>query len=291
MDLKINSNVDRPLWNTFVFNNEFSSPFQSIAFFDFINSTNKFSADVFAVQNGINYTSLIVVTIQKEPGLMGFFSTRGIVYGGPLLLKNDTGSLSLLLSGIRTYYQKKLIYLEIRNYFNYSDYKEEFSNFGFQYIPWLNFKCFTYDETLMKRNISESRLRQIRKALKTGALWDQAKNVEEVRLFYKMLNNLYKHKIKKPLPQEDFFLNAFKSQIFKFLIVYYQQTIIGGIMCALSQKCLYEFYICGMDENYPDQYPSVLATWAAMEFAHLNNIQKFDFHFFCLIFYLQDFVF
>ena len=49
-------------------------------------------------------------------------------------------------------------------------------------------------------------------------------------------------------------------------------------MCLiLDGKCIYEFYVCGLDNNYKDQYPSVMATWAAIEYANNNGIPIFDF--------------
>ena len=49
-------------------------------------------------------------------------------------------------------------------------------------------------------------------------------------------------------------------------------------MCPIkSEKAIYEFYVCGLDSEFKDQYPSVIATWAAMEYANQNNIPKFDF--------------
>jgi serine/alanine adding enzyme len=49
-------------------------------------------------------------------------------------------------------------------------------------------------------------------------------------------------------------------------------------MCpVLNGRCLYEFYLFGLDEQYKDQYPSVMATWAALEYANANHIPWFDF--------------
>ena len=49
-------------------------------------------------------------------------------------------------------------------------------------------------------------------------------------------------------------------------------------MCpVLEGKCMYEFYIFGLDEDFRDQYPSIIATWAALEYAASNGIPFFDF--------------
>ena len=42
-------------------------------------------------------------------------------------------------------------------------------------------------------------------------------------------------------------------------------------------KIIYEWYIAGEDGKYPGIYPSVLATWAAMDYANKKSIPIFDF--------------
>ncbi len=57
--------------------------------------------------------------------------------------------------------------------------------------------------------------------------------------------------------------------------------MITGLLVVLSpvfrDKVIYEWYICGLDQEYKHVYPSVLATWAAIDYAVKNNIKTFDF--------------
>jgi len=49
-------------------------------------------------------------------------------------------------------------------------------------------------------------------------------------------------------------------------------------MCPiLAGRVVYEFYVCGLDDEYSEMYPSVMATWSAMEYAVKNSIPLFDF--------------
>jgi len=84
--------------------------------------------------------------------------------------------------------------------------------------------------------------------------------------------------VKKPLPGEDFFLKFRRSGPGVFLLVRYDERIIGGIMCPVfGKRVIYEWYIAGEDGKYQGIYPSVLATWAAIEYAARNGIAFFDF--------------
>jgi lipid II:glycine glycyltransferase (peptidoglycan interpeptide bridge formation enzyme) len=278
MEVIINKEVNIQKWNQLLGESSFTSPFQTPEFYHFFNSLGGFSADVFAVEDEGKFKSIVVVTVQKESGLKSFFSRRGIVYGGIVVLEDSAGCIDNLLNYISDYYSKKLIYLEIRNYFNYSIYKDVLQQNNFNYTEWLNFHLNTSDEVSMKKAMSSSRLRQIKKAIKSGVEWREAETIEEVSSFYSILENLYHNKIKKPLLPRDFFLDFYKQEIGKYLLIFFNEKIIGGIMCPIMpEKAIYEFYVCGFDKEFKDQYPSVMATWAAMEYANQNNISIFDF--------------
>jgi lipid II:glycine glycyltransferase (peptidoglycan interpeptide bridge formation enzyme) len=234
---------------------------------------------VFAIEENTEYSALVVVTLQKEKGVKSYFSRRGIIYGGPVILGNRQRSLENLLKEVVRYYQGKLIYLETRNYFDYSLFKSSFISSGFDYNSWLNFHLDTSPELpVIKKTMSSSRLRQIKKAIKNGAEWKEAESETDVVTFYNILLDLYKNKIKKPLFPKEFFLEFYKQNLGKYLLVYFEGKVIGGIICPIMpNKAIYEFYVCGLDSEYKNQYPSVMATWAAMEYANQNDIPLFDF--------------
>ena len=49
-------------------------------------------------------------------------------------------------------------------------------------------------------------------------------------------------------------------------------------MCPIfHDRIIYEWYVAGEDEKHDGIYPSVLATWAAIEYAAMNGIKTFDF--------------
>ena len=89
MKLIKNKELVNAKWLKLLTQSEFSNPFQTPEFYELYNSLDDYSADVFAVEDEGEYKSLVVVTVQMEKGLKGFFSVRGIVYGGPLLTKNE----------------------------------------------------------------------------------------------------------------------------------------------------------------------------------------------------------
>lgn len=274
-----NELVDRKLWNDLLEQSEFASPFQTPEFYNFFNINTNMQADVFAVGGIGSYSAICIVTLQKENGIKGYFSRRAIVYGGPILSNSISETeIDFFLKSIISFYKSKVIYLETRNFFDYSPYANQLQNVGFKYVPWLNFHLNTTSIEEIKSKISKSRLRQIKKAQKQGVAWKVAESEEEVKAFYDILNKLYLTRIKKPLFEIEFFINFFKSNVGKYLLVIYNQKVIGGIMCPIfTSKGIYEYYVCGKDSDYKEQYPSIMATWAAIEYASQNNIPLFDF--------------
>lgn len=176
--------------------------------------------------------------------------------------------------------RKKAIYLEIRNLFETVYMKAELEKMGLKYQEHINFILPIGSREDIQKRLSSNRKRQIKKALSHGARIVEAENLEQVRRFYEILKDLYKNKIRKPLPQWIFFKEFYLAgkQLGTFLLVMAGEDVIGGIMCPLfKKKTIYEWYVCGLDEKYPDLYPSVLATWSGIEYAQKNGLQYFDF--------------
>ncbi|MGC9472429.1 MAG: lipid II:glycine glycyltransferase FemX, partial [Bacteroidales bacterium] len=256
----------------------FSTPFQSPEFYDFFNSLPHFSAEVFALAEKGEIRALCVVVCQKEAGIKGYFSRRAIIYGGPLLVRKDQPDLEHLLEGIEKYFRHKAIYTEFRLLHDYHLYSRVFQSRQWEYLPYLNYRVDCSDRAEMFKKLSNNRKRQIKKALRSGVQVKPAETAEEVKLFYVILKELYQKKIRKPLPSEEFFMEFFRRTLGKIFLVAFDNRIIGGIVCPeLKGRCIYEYYVCGLDDQYREQSPSVMATWAAMEYAAENHIPAFDF--------------
>lgn len=278
MRLIRNEEIPIPAWRKQLNTNQHATPFQTPEWYNIFNSVTGLSAHALAVTDDEQLLALAVVTIQRETGIKGFFSRRGIIYGGPLIESGNTVALDLLLEGIETEVSKTAIYIETRNLTNYNNYVSGFENHGWTYIPYIDFQVNTRDRQTMISSVGESRMRQIKKALKAGVFWREATSIDEVKVFFTILQGLYQNKVRKPVLVWDFFRQCYEDGFGKFLLVHFSGEIIGGIFCPImNDKVVYEFYICGLDNDYKEQCPSVIATWAAMEYASKNNIPVFDF--------------
>lgn len=278
MKLLRDSEIDRVQWEALITTNEFASPFQSYSFYDFFNSVDHLSATAYAVEDHGILTALCLVTFQKEKGLKGYFSRRAIIYGGPLVSIAQPEALAFLLKNINLSLRNKVIYTETRNFYDYTALKSVFTASGWEFEPYLNYHLDCRSEETAMAGLNTNRKRQIKKAQKNGALIEEAKNLEEVKAFYEILKNLYDTKIKKPLFDFEFFKIFYEQGIGKILLVKKETTVIGGIVCpVLKDRAIYEYYICGLDDEYKDLGPSVMATYAAIEYGFKNGLKRFDF--------------
>ncbi|MFS4448972.1 lipid II:glycine glycyltransferase FemX [Maribacter sp. 2307UL18-2] len=223
--------------------------------------------------------ALLSGIIQKEKGIKSNFTSRAIIYGGPIfseeIEENDAVEMFLqLIAALKN----KVIYIEFRNLNDYRPYHHIFKKTGFTYHSHLNFHLNCTDEILMRKRMSKSKLRQVKKSIAAGAEIMEAQNIEQIASYYAILQNLYRTKVKTPLPGFDFFEKLWLRKAAKFLLIQYQGEVVGGIVAPiLDRKVIYEWFVCGKDGAFKNVYPSILATWAAMDYANKNNIPRFDF--------------
>ena len=229
---------------------------------------------------------------KERSALRQYFTRRAIILGGPCLAEDcSDAEITVLLEAVKSKTRHlSPIYIETRNFNDYSRWRGAFEKAGFAYKPHLNFHIDCTDKAKMWERLSDTRKRQIRRVTseRISELTDEGDIVE----WYAILERLYRTKVKTPLWPVEFFLEAHRQGAAKYLLVRHEGKVIGGMMIVTSERineltserineltnggCTYEWYICGLDTEYKEQYPSVMATWAAMEYANQHGLARFD---------------
>jgi serine/alanine adding enzyme len=274
-------------WEAFIAGHLDGTVFQSPEMYELYLETEKMKPVVIGVADSNNKLVGVLssVIIQEMNGLAGYFSSRTVIYGGPLIdpiCPDKKKILQFILEGLIDEVKNRSIFIQFRNFTDQGECLDIYSRNGFYLRDRLNLIVNTSGRDIVLSNMSASRLRQVRKGLSIGATLIEPSSIEQVGEFYNILQMLYRYKVKKPLPSWDFFEGFYtmskEGRLGIIRLVEYKGRIIGGILSPVTPgKTIYEWYVCGLDQQYKEVYPSVLATWAAIDYAIDHGIPRFDF--------------
>ena len=273
------SEIDSQQWDELVAKSPTASFFQTRACYDFYASLSFLKPFVYGVSENDRLTGLLCGYLISDGNIFKqYFSRRAIVPGGVLL---DTGisdiALQFLLKHAAGNLKQKAIYIEIRNYNDFSVFRPVFETAGFSYKEHLNFHVKTTNIEVALKQLNTTKRRDVKLSRKEGAEWMETKDPESIKRYYVLLQNLYKTKIKTPLFPLEFFEKLVQLPVGKLFVVKYMDKIIGGSVCVLlTNQSVYEWFVCGLDGQIKNIFPSTLATWAAIEYASVNGYARFD---------------
>ena len=122
------------------------------------------------------------VTKERSP-IKQFFTRRAIIIGGPLIAEDATAEdvetlLKVVTNASRlSPLASRPIYIETRNFHDYSKWKNVFEANGFAYQPHLDIQVACNAAHTM----SEQRRRQVKRAISNGAEICEAQAEQEIR--------------------------------------------------------------------------------------------------------------
>ena len=310
--------IDQQQWSELVVSSPVATWFQTDEAYRFYQSVGGMQAFAYGVSEEGRLVGVVVgyITRERNP-LKQYFTHRAIIYGGPLLANDISDeALSALLSAVknlpilnpslkgRTLYPLKQspfplgegrgeadpslqgggggrltpIYIESRNFHDYSRWRSVFEANGFAYKKHLNFHINTTSLDLAQSNIGKHRWKYIRLSMRDGAKIVENPTIEQVRAFYTILQDLYRTKVKTPLWSWEFFEQLYRVEHAEYILVELDGKIVGGTVCVcLPGKAVYEWYACGLDNCRDDIRPLSVAIWGEMQYAAENGYPLFDF--------------
>ena len=287
--------IDRAEWSALVKASATGTWFQTPEAYSFFESLpDLFRPFVVAVKSEeLRAVCVGYITVEKS-SLKQFLTRRAIIVGGPCFADDCINEeVSLLLSTLRQQLSTDAIYIETRNFNDYSRWKSAFASAGFDYMPHLNFHVDTSSVDIVEANLGKSRKRDIRTSLRDGATIIEQPTLEHVREYYAILEHLYKTRVKTPLFPFSFFEKLWQHQDGRFILVALNDEIIGGTVCVVFNRdkfetinhksaitthpsVVYEWFVCGRDGEWKSIFPSSLATYAGIKYAAEHSCPRFD---------------
>lgn len=280
MRILVNGEIDREAWSRLVEASATGTWFQGPKAYEFFASMPELFKP-FAIgleSNGaLRCVCAGYVTVEKN-AVKQWLTRRAIIVGGPALADDASDAEVVeLMKAVRKELKGEAIYVECRNFNDYSQWKSAFAAAGFDYVPHLNFHIDTSSMEVVDANLGKSRKRDIRTTIREGVSVIEHPTDEQVCEYYKVLDNLYRTKVKTPLFPLSFFLVLNKYKDGRLLLIEYQGRIIGGTVCVeQANKCIYEWFVCGEDGVYPHVFPSSYATYAGIKYAAEHGCARFD---------------
>lgn len=272
--------IDPQQWSELVQSSPTATWFQTKEAYEFYAAvSNELAPFALGIEEDGHLTGVIVgYTTQENSLIKQLLTCRSIIIGGPLLDEHiSSNALIALLVAVKQV-TKKAIYVETRNFNDYSKWKEICEQCGFQYQPHLNFHV---DTTLpwetIENNIGKHRRRYIRLSYRDGVEVELEPTLQQVKEYYAVLQDLYRTKVRMPLQPWSFFERLYHLPSCKYLLVLYNNQVVGGSICmTLKDHGVYEWYACGKDGMFRNIHPSSVTKHIGMKYASDNGYKVFD---------------
>ena len=272
--------IDPQQWQALIDRSPYATWFQTKEAYEFYTSVStELAPFALGIEEDGHLVGVIVgYTTQEKNPIKQLLTCRSIIIGGPLLAEDiSDDALSALLVSVKQL-TKGAIYVETRNFNDYSNWKGFFEQCGFQYQPHLNFHVDTTQpwETI-ENNIGKHRRKYIRLSYRDGVEVELKPTLQQVKEYYAVLQDLYRTKVKMPLQPWSFFERLYHMPSCKYLLVLYNNQVVGGSICmTLKNHGVYEWYACGKDGMYRNIHPSSVTKHIGMKYASDNGYKVFD---------------
>jgi hypothetical protein len=254
--------------------------FQSKYYYDVLKSNKQTAPAVLVAEDNNSVKGIMLIQVQNYfSPLLKSFTSRAIISGGPIF-ENDETILKELLNAYVKYFNKGVVYTQIRNLFNVESYDDVFEQYNFKRIGHLNYLLdLNIDLNSLWENVYSKGRNKIRKGLKEGIQVKEIDYETEFIIAYKILELIYK-KAKLPLPDYNYFYNAKNVEdgdlIFRIFGSYLADKLIGVIFLLCFNGNVYNWYTASNPEYYK-KYPNEVIIWEVIKWASESGYKIYDF--------------
>jgi serine/alanine adding enzyme len=274
--------IDEKKWSKFVYEHEHGNIFQTPEFYKLYSKSSNYQPEIFCIcdDNEEIVAILLVSIIRVINNTLGYFTSRAIIQGGPIVKDDDEFLLELILEPYLSKIKNKAIFTEFRNMRQWSEKIKIFTKKGFSYNDHLNILVdLNKNEESLWSEVHSKRRNEIRRAKKEGTTFSEKSTAEELSKCYDILTSVYQ-RAKLPLPNYDFFNNLYKISNDKFGIKIFcaenNNKVIGCLIALVYKNRIYD-YFAGSYFKYYKKYPNDLIPWEVFIWGKKNNYNVFDF--------------
>ena len=282
--IEITNSPDKTQWSDFVYNHEHGNIFQTPEMAEIYKRTKNYEPiSLAAVDDNTNeiLALLQAVVIREMWGILGSFSSRSVIQGGPLLIEGEKGikALKVLMVHYDKLAQKKALYTQIRTMWDTADYLDLLKGVGYNYEDHLNILIdLRKSKDDLWSSLTKSRRRGVRYSQKKNLTIEVMEDKQEIPVFYDFLRETYRN-VRIPLADITLFKAVYDILVPKnmaqFFLVKYGKEYIGGRIVLLFNKTVYAWYR-GSKPEFLKFYPNDLIGWDIIERCHKKGYHLLD---------------
>ena len=274
--------MSRKEWETFVSEHPRGNVFQTPQMFDVYSETQNYEPVLLVVVNGKAeiQATLLAVIMKEHRGLLGKFSARSIIWGGPLVKDGELAVLDFILKEYDKVIGPKAIYTQFRNLWDVEKEIQMFDANNYRFEDHLDIILdLSKSEDQLWKEVHSERRNEIRRASREGVEFHVQDSPKALQECYSILVEVY-NRASLPLPTLQFFQSLYKyldgDPGLRIFTATNKDKIIGCMLVLSYKNVLYDFY-AGSYKEYYRKYPNDLIPWRAFLWAKENMFSVFDF--------------
>jgi len=283
-ELIVTNKIDRGEWSKFVYNHPHGNIFQTPEMAEVYKRTKNYEPISLAVtdETGKILAVMLAVVIREMGGILGTFSARSIIEGGPLFVEGELGlkAASLLIDKYEEVVKKKAVYSEVRMLTEIPSLGTILKQQGFHFEDHFNALIdLNKPKEELWNQLKKDRKRGIKKARKLNISIEERDEKEFVETFYSLVQATYK-RAKIPLPDVSLFEAVYDILVPKqnavYLFAKYNGEYIATQVALIYKDTIYAWYT-GAIRDYLKYHPGDLLIWHLLEWGSENGFKTFDF--------------
>ena len=282
--IEINDSPDTKQWSEFVYNHPHGNIFQTPEMAEVYKRTKNYEPiTLAAIDEGTNeMVGVLLAVVIKEKSVLGSFSARSVIHGGPLFINDKKGreAAKRLLEYYNKISPKKPLYTLVRNMYDTSEVSSIFNSVGYKYEDHLNYLIdLNLSISELWSRLYKSRRNGINRAKRRGVIIDEVVDEDAIPVMYELLKETYRD-AKIPFADMSLLQSIFdvlkQKDMAKFFIANWEDTGIGIIVIVIYKDTIFDWY-AGAPRRYSHLCPNDILAWHAIEWGSKNGYRIFDF--------------
>jgi len=280
-ELKVVDKINSNKWDEFIKSHPDGNIFQTHQMMKVYENTINYEPLFLAVLDEVDEVQAIILAciIKEFDGILGSFTARSIIHGGPIYISGNTGleAQEKLMETYDKIINKKAIYTEIRNMWHIPN-NINFNGYNYENHQDIFIDLRKTEEELMKA-IKRDKKRAIKKAIDNGINLIKIDNKDKIDYFYEILTETY-NTVKVPLADKSKFKSVYDYLVLNGMADYFLAELdgkyIGGRLELYYKNRIYDWY-AGASANSTTYYPNEFLVWHIIKWGSQNGFRSFDF--------------